>query len=388
MQDLKTTEKFCKRVLKELVNIRSVSGEEEKLIVYLEELFPKLGLKARRIPPKLKPSNLLVSIGQGEPVICLNAHADTVPPAGKSVPRSRVVKNRLYGLGSTDDKGPLVAAICALKNSGQANVPLKGRIDLLISIGEERGGGGTELAIRSGYRCKAAVVCESTGFDIAIAQAGPYFIDLKTKGVAAHGSKPWQGKNAIFEMMDLVAQVKKVVESRKHFSSIGPPSLNLGAIHGGDIPNRVPDSCSAKLDIRLMPGENMASFKKAIAKIFKKKRWRSASYFVKYREPMVTDRKNILVKALARATRHVLGHSPRCLGIRGWTEAGNFSSFLNVPSIIFGPGSMGLAHTENEWIDLEEVYQAARIYELFIRLCGEGHSWKAVDNPDEYDEIV
>ena len=374
MQNLKAAEKFCKTVLKDLVNIRSVSGEEERLIVYLEKLFSELGLKARRIPPKLKPSNLLVSIGQGEPVICLNAHADTVPPAGKSKPRARLVKNRLYGLGSSDDKGPLVAAICAIKNSGIDKGHLKGRVDLLVSIGEERGGEGTELAIRSGYRCGGAVVCESTGLDIAIAQSGVYFIDLKTKGIACHGSKPWQGKNAILEMMDLVAQIKKVVETRKHFPLTGQPSLNLGAIQAGDIPNRVPDSCSARLDMRLMPGENMASFKKAIAKIFKKKRWRSASYIVTQdREPMLTDKKNTVVRALSRATRCVLGYSPRCLGIRGWTEAGNFSHFLNVPAIIFGPGSMGRAHSADEWIELEEVYQAARIYELFIKEMLDGN---------------
>jgi len=372
MLKLKTKDKeFCKRLLTDLVNISSVSGEEKEIIGYLEKFFCHMGFKSRRIPRGARRSNLVISIGKGEPMLCINAHADTVPPNGKSQAKASLRKGKLYGLGSADDKGPLVAAICAFKNlavHAKEDISLKGRIDLFVSIGEERGGEGTEIGIKNGYRCKGALVCEPTGLNIIRAHSGVYFLDITTCGKAAHGSRPWLGKNAILEMIDLVNEIKNVVRKRKKFHLVGEPSLNLGTIQAGDIPNRVPDKCCAKIDMRLMPGEDMASFRKAIDRIFKKKRWRSASYTVMQdREPMGTDKNDILVKALSRAICDVMGRSPKCLGNRGWTDAGNFDCFLNVPAIVFGPGEMGLAHSQNEHIKLEEVYSAAKIYERFIR---------------------
>jgi acetylornithine deacetylase/succinyl-diaminopimelate desuccinylase-like protein len=76
---------------------------------------------------------------------------------------------------------------------------------------------------------------------------------------------------------------------------------------------------------------------------------------------------NLLVRLMSKAVRAVTGRRPECLGIRGWTEAGNFAALSKVPAIIFGPGSMKAAHSENEWIQLEEVYQAAKILEVFLR---------------------
>ncbi len=83
---------------------------------------------------------------------------------------------------------------------------------------------------------------------------------------------------------------------------------------------------------------------------------------------MLTERKGILVRAISSAACMVLGNHPKCIGIRGWTEAGNFARILKIPAIIFGPGLIGAGHSQNEYIELKQIYSAAKIYETFIKV--------------------
>ncbi len=144
--------RYCADLLTKLVDIPSAFPHEEECMLFLERELTTLGLRPERIDVEERRFNLLCRIGSGARRICLNAHADTVPPSGDSTPTARIDGDTLYGLGSCDDKASIAAIVTAgLELASRADELAYG-VDVLISVDEEDGAKGVETAIRQGYR--------------------------------------------------------------------------------------------------------------------------------------------------------------------------------------------------------------------------------------------
>ena len=200
--------------------------------------------------------------------ILLAPHLDTVGADGtKFIPQRK--NGRLYGRGACDTKGSVAAmlsALCELANAKSR--PLETEIVFAGLIDEEHAQAGSRALAASGFKADLAIVGEPTKLQVVTAHKGSLWLELETRGRAAHGATPQLGKNAIHEMArivdlletDYAAQLRK----RKH-PLLGTATVNVGTISGGTQPNIVPDRCKITVDRRTLPGETDAGVQREIA---------------------------------------------------------------------------------------------------------------------------
>ncbi len=369
---LKFDDEYLVKLLADLVNIPSVFPEENEIMLFLEGELARLGFKTQRFPLTADRFNLLARAGSGSPVLCLNAHSDTIPASEESVPEARIEADRLYGLGSLDDKASIASIVAALRAIVESGASLKGTLDFLISVDEEGGGKGVRTAIKDGYQCDMALVGEPTSLDIVPTHCGLVFLDIVTYGKSAHGCIPTEGTNAIDCMYELVTELRHAVTDHPPHPSLGAATLNLGIMRGGDRPNRVPDRCRASVDIRLVPPMTLTQVLAKIENYFRK--WgEQAQYKIKKQcATLDTAHDSPLVRAVQAASRRVLGRTSPIVGWRGWTDAESFQTGLGIDAIVLGPGDLTRAHSANEFVELTQARQAARIYaETALAVLGE-----------------
>ena len=188
-------------------------------------------------------------------------HLDTVSVAGMTVaPFDPVIRDgRLYGRGSSDTKGPMAAALWALRHWAQSSARARSRIHwtFLALMGEEAGNDGAHAIARAGFTSDLLLVLEPTELGVVTAHKGVAWIDITTTGLACHGSTPERGRNAIYAMRRVLAVIEEKIlpalRARAH-PKLGPVTLNVGTIAGGSKINIVPDACRLEIDCRLVPG--------------------------------------------------------------------------------------------------------------------------------------
>ena len=328
---------------------------------------------------------MLCTIGSGSPRICLNAHADTVPPNGQSTPTARIEGDILYGLGSCDDKASIAAMVTAFLDIAAKGEP-KGTVDLLISVDEEGDARGVKSAIAQGYKCDYAIVGEPTSLNVVRVHCGLLFLKLTTTGVAAHGCNPSVGVNAIERMVGLVEELRAAIAPFPSHLLVGGSSLNLGEIHAGDRPNRVPNLCQARIDIRFPPPATIAETLDAVRRVIDPRDW--ASYEIeKSGEAPETPAESSLVQAILASARE-LGVESRPTGLRCWTEAESFKTGLGIDAVVCGPGGLEQAHTSNEFVSISQTRAAASLYacavERLLETARPCHSERSEESPARF----
>lgn len=353
---------YLTNLLADLVNIPSVYPHEREILLFLEAELARLGFGIQRYPVAEDRWNILVRIGEGSPVLCLNSHCDTVQPAGDAIPKARIEGDTLYGLGSMDDKASIVAMIGAMKAIANSGIALNGTLDLLLSVDEEGDARGVRTAIPQGYRCDMAITGEGTDLQVVPAHCGLVFLEIVTHGKATHGALPMEGVNAIERMFQLVTELREAVTDHPPHPQVGPPTLNLGILRGGDRPNRVPDRCEASVDIRLVPPMTVKWVLDHVQDVFAKWGDQAEYRITKQGEGLDTPLDSPLIAAIRKVTERILGKSTESGGWRGWTEAEAFQTGLGIDAVVFGPGELIRAHSANEFVSLAQVHQAARLY--------------------------
>jgi acetylornithine deacetylase/succinyl-diaminopimelate desuccinylase-like protein len=237
---------------------------------------------------------------------------------------------------------------------------LEGRFDLLISIDEEVSSRGVRTCIEQGYRCDYAIVGEPTRLAPVTAHSGLMFLDVWTPGIGGHGSRPWEGRSAVLDFMDLYHDLEDLVKGFPSHPLVGNSSVNLGVISAGDATNRIPVSCDGRLDIRVMPGMTVSE---ALTEIEKLVLDRGSTLGVfKRGDPFEIMPDSTLLETVEKVEDEVLDARNEPAGMRGWTEADPFRNMACADSLVLGPGDIGRAHTENELVSLDQVERAAEIY--------------------------
>jgi acetylornithine deacetylase/succinyl-diaminopimelate desuccinylase family protein len=378
----------------ELVSVPSHTAEgEEAAAAVLEAFFEKTGVSTSRQPVEDVGVNVIASVPSenGNVGLLLNGHLDVVPPSSAMPfpPFSPTIKDgQMWGRGTVDMKGGLAAMACALAAVRAADLPLNRSVTLSAVAAEERGNLGTAALIREGVQAEWAVVGEATGLDLIVAHKGVDRYKVIVEGRSAHESMPELGVNAIIQAAHIIAALHGSlwprVKERVH-PALGPATYNIGTIQGGISRNMVPDLCVFQIGKRYLPGDSPDAIRAELEETIGACPLEPGARVSLAHEPefdrvphppLEVHPDHPLPRALAATAARLTGRTP---GIGNWgafTDGALLQS-AGMPAVIFGPGDVSLAHTDQEHIPLSELVTAAEVYAVFAAtVCGcEGLDW-------------
>ena len=379
-------EKAATGLLKELVKIDSVNpalvpgakGEEE-IAEYVANWLKALGLKAKVDKIEAKRCNAVGALkgAGGGKSLMLNGHIDTVGYDYMTIdPLKPVIKDgRMYGRGTFDMKGGLVASLAALKAVVDSGTQLKGDVVVAAVCDEEYASIGTERVMEK-TRVDAAIVGEPSALQIERCHKGFAWIDVETKGLAAHGSA-WQvGVDAIVEMGKVLTSLEALGakhQKRRH-PLVGPASVHAGTIKGGLELSTYPDRCLLQIERRTIPGEERKDVEEEMETLLKgiadKDPKFTASYeIIFYRGSMDVPETSDICQTIAACSKEAIKLTPAFTGGSGWLDT-QIIWGKGIPAVAYGPAGDG-AHAAVEWVDLDTVMEAAKVQELVLRrFCG------------------
>lgn len=371
-------------LLQDLVRIDSVNPDlvpggagEREIAGFIAGWLAKAGVEVETDEPQ--PGRISV-VGRvrgtgGGRSLMLNAHVDTVGVAGMQNPHQPVIEgNRLYGRGSYDMKGGLAAILMTAATAlGQ-----RWRGDLLVTAvcDEEYASIGTESILKR-WSGDAAIVTEPTALDVCVAHKGFAWVDIETRGVASHGSRPDLGVDAIAHMGRVLVgleELNRELQSRVPHRLLGCASLHASLIDGGQELSSYPEVCRLSVERRTVPGERVEQveqeFRGLLAGLTAADAKFKASMKTTFvREPFEVAQDEEIVSLLHREAGRQLGHEVPIVGSTPWMDAALTSS-AGIPTVVFGPGGTG-AHAVVEWVDLEQVRQCHEIlHATAAQFCG------------------
>src|SRR5437660_428777 len=389
MEWLRQREEEMARLLSELVAIPTENppGRNYRACAdFLEKRLRQCGLECEQLEadgPKEgtadSPVCLLASYGQGERVLYFHGHYDVVPAQSREQFKPSRKEHFLFGRGSCDMKGGIVAmlyAILALKESG---AELGGRIALTLVPNEETGGeGGSAWLATQGRLGRGGIgmlLAEPTSGVVWNANRGAISLHVRVLGKSAHVGLQHQGENSFEKMVQVVQrlqELKREVEQRITNFNVGAEQarnsiLMLGGQTGGGANfNVVPEECWFTVDRRINPEENLEEEKaKLIAVLGSCKRegipleWE----ILQEGRSAACRKEEPLGEALARSVRAVTGKAPCFEMCTGLLET-RFYAAQGVPAYSYGPGLLSVAHGPKEYVDLGKVTDCAAIYAL------------------------
>jgi acetylornithine deacetylase len=298
----------------------------------------------------------LLETGSPGRTLLLCGHSDTVGVEGMKAPFTPTVKaGRVYGRGAQDMKGGVAAilgAACSLARGGALG---RGRLVVAIVADEEHASLGAEEVARR-WTADAAVVCEPTDLAVGIGHKGFSWVEVTTRGRAAHGSRPDEGRDAILAMgrvLQGLARLEGSFHGREH-PLLGRPSLHASLIAGGRELSTYPDRCTLTFERRTVDGEDPAVALVEVQAILDAELRRDDEPLGEAR--LVFTRPPYLLPAdseLPALLESALGRpAPRC-AISFWTDAA-ILGHAGIPSALFGPGGEGL-HGTVEYVRADEV---------------------------------
>jgi acetylornithine deacetylase len=316
-----------------LMQIESTSGGEGAVVAFVDELLAARGWRITRIPVSTGRDDVFATKREG-PLVTLSTHLDTVPP--HIPPRSDAT--RLWGRGACDAKGIAAAMIAAAERLDARGVP----IALLFVVGEEVSHDGAhaanEWAARTGVASRVLIDGEPTESTLAVGTKGAMRATLRVRGVAAHSAYPHLGSSATRELVRLLAALDAVELPRDDV--LGDTTINIGVISGGVADNVVAPWAEARLMARTVgPPEEVLLRLRAL----------------------VGERGELQQGVTAPAMRlAVLPGYPTSV-VAYATDIPALSNW-GTP-YLFGPGSIHVAHREDEHIEIAELRAAVGVYE-------------------------
>jgi acetylornithine deacetylase len=336
--------------------------------------------------------------------LLLNGHIDVVPPgdaaAWTTPPWAPAVRDgRVYGRGAVDMKGGLACALFAVKAIRDAGVRLRGRLSVASVVGEEDGGTGTLAAILRGHTADGAVVAEPTGLQVVPAQAGSLMFRLVVRGLSAHGCVREEGVSAFEKAVPLLAALRRLEAERCGAADADPAvapagdprsplfarhrlpwPIEIGTVRAGDWASSVPDTLVAEGRYGVAVGEDVAAarraFEGAIARAAVADPWLSGhppevGWWGGRFEPAVTDPADPIVTTVAGAAADVTGSAPRLEGVTYGADMRLLVNVGHIPTVLFGPGDVRVAHMPDEHVPVDDLRVAAETLVLAaLRFCG------------------
>ncbi|MGQ9649553.1 MAG: M20 family metallopeptidase [Phycisphaerae bacterium] len=366
------------RLLADLVRIPSVVAtpeqanrdrSEERVAEYLTGHLSRMGMRVERQEVFPGRPNLIASWpGQGTGKrLVFSAHMDTVPAEGMTVDpfAAEIREGRMYGRGACDTKASLASLLTALALAHEAGQLPSDRLCFVATMSEETGCDGATALVRSGFTADAAIVGEPTNCEVVTAHKSPLWMEIETHGRSCHASLPTQGANAIELMAKVVDFVggpwKRHIGRRSH-PLLGTSTCVVTTINGGSKINVIPSSCRAQIDGRLIPGEPVDNIVDDFTRMLADYLGGPEKFSILSRRthpPLDCPADKPLPRKLLALCREANGQSaPR--GVNYFADTGPFSE-AGITSVLLGPGDIAQAHTADESVELQQVYQATQI---------------------------
>ena len=387
---LANDEKFVQKIIQS--KLESLELETKKVIVQFESIKNHPAF----CDDGFSPDSRVNVIGQwkngntGKSLI-LNGHVDVVPTGPETLwnesPWSGSVRdNRIYGRGSCDMKAGLASGIFAIQVLQAIGFKPKGNVMVQSVVGEESGGCGTLTNIVKGYSGDAAIILEPTSLKVSPIQSGALTFRLKIPGQATHAAMRWDGISAI-EKYNLIHQSIIELEKERHQSfnvkyyklSDRVAPINIGTIKGGEWHSTVPESVIVEGRLGVFPGESALDARNAFENHLKKVA--NSDVWLKENPPILewfegqfesgqTDVNHSIIRALKHAYKNVNNNSAILEGVTYGSDLRLFTNHADIPAVLFGPGDVRLAHSANEYIEIEEVLTCVKIItNLIIKWC-------------------
>jgi acetylornithine deacetylase len=325
-----------------LVDIESITNNEERVGLHIRDwlraLAKRYGGHVETMEVEPRRFNLFAQFGDRVDVT-LSTHLDTVPP----FVASREDETRIWGRGSCDAKGIIAAmlhSVEALLEAGERN------FGILLLVGEERNSAGAYCAAKNPRGSRYVINGEPTGNKLALGSKGALRYEIVATGKMAHSAYPELGDSAIHKLIDVLARMRAIALPVDPL--LGASTLNIGTIHGGRAPNVIADEARAEILIRLV-GDS-TSTKEALAAAV---------------EGLAELREVIEIPALRLNPFDGLPTSV----VAFTTDIPALGGQWGEPFLI-GPGSIHVAHTNEECVAKAELTEAVQIYIRMVKeLC-------------------
>jgi succinyl-diaminopimelate desuccinylase len=321
---------------------------------------------------------VMVDVGarnlEDPPTVILHGHLDVVP-AYASQFEPRIEGDRLIGRGAYDMKGALAAMMCAIKDVADNEHVRVRFVCVPDEESEDVSSRSTDVLVAGGYRGDFALTGEPTDLHIGVQAKGVLAIRVAVSGVAAHGSTPWLGDNAILKAHDAFRRIETLPFSRESSDLFDRPSINLARIEGGDAFNKVPDRCTMDVDIRYLPTQDPGEILSQIRAIPDLEVLKCFT-----RAPAVVSRSNPYVRALREGIGRSIEGEALSIGRDGASDAISFLE-AGIPAVEFGPVGAG-HHGPEEWVSITSLRRFRQALTDFVALLPTWLEREATDGPD------
>jgi len=344
-------------LLRDLVAIDSVNPSlvpggagEQAIAIHIESYLSALGIDTVMQEADARRPNVIGVIESKKhgPSLMLCGHIDTVGVEGMTAPFDPVERDgRMYGRGTQDMKGgcaSILGAAKALAKNGGVNA---GRVVFALVADEEHSSIGAETLVKD-WQCDAAIVCEPTDLQVAIGHKGFEWVEIATEGVAAHGSRPDDGVDAIAMMGRVLAELEDLDRRMPVHELLGRASIHASLISGGRELSTYPDRCTLHVERRTIAGEAPRITLREIEAILyalrnRDPKFKATAQFLFTRSPYLTPENSPLPQLIGRPT----------MAASFWTDAAILGE-AGIDSVVFGPGGAGL-HGIDEYVKIDEV---------------------------------
>lgn len=319
------------RFTRELIDIESITGNEAQVGDFLATRLDKFGYITQKGSVERHRFNVLaLPRGVSSPTVVFSTHMDTVPPHIPSWEDDR----RIYGRGACDAKGIIAAQIAAAE---RLHTEHKIGVGLLFVVGEEKDSLGAKIANEHPIGSKFLVNGEPTENKVALASKGTLRVELIAQGKMAHSAYPELGESAIDKLIEALHRLKKM--HLPFNEEIGPSTMNIGVIEGGRAPNVIADHARAQVLIRLVgPSDDI-----------RRNIIDGVRDLVKVEFPLEIPYKKL--RSIPGLPTMIAAFTTDIPQLSRWGEP-----------VLLGPGSIHVAHTENEFIDKDQLMKAVDIY--------------------------
>ena len=358
---------------------------EAAVAEYVERWLTKEGLSVEVQPVAAGRPNVLGWIGEPSAgrTLLLEGHTDVVTegdPAAWTHPpfAADVTDGRIWGRGAADMKGGLAAAMIAAAAIKRSGVDLEGRLVVGALVDEEGDMIGAKHLCTTalGRELTAAIICEPEQNELCLEQRGVVWARVTAKGRMAHGAMPEAGVNPITALGALLSEAPALERRLRKLCRRSPhlrpptvtPTIVQAPVQGVAQSNVIPSMAQATLDVRLTPGPDAETIGKELDATCQRAMeavpgaevtWQAVNGF---RLATQVDKGETLVRAMVKGVRQVTGRAPKFGGVPGSTDGTILRMTLGIPIVTCGPGNRLIPHQVDEYVEVAELVEAARIY--------------------------
>lgn len=371
--------------LKSLININTVNppGDEVHLANFIKKYMESYNLSTCLKPVSKDRFNIITTIKGSDstrPSLIFSGHLDTVPigerKSWKQDPFSgTVIGKKLYGRGSCDMKGGVAAILEAMIYLKEQKFIPKMDVKFVGTVGEEVDCIGSKNIVenREINNPGAMIIAEPSNNKIFTAHKGALWLKIEIYGKTAHGSMPKEGNNAILASQTVINNIYSLkFLTEKNNVLLGNSTVNVSMIEGGVNTNVVPDYCSITLDFRTIPEITHENIYTEIENILTemKNNDELTNWNIEILHdlpPLSNSKDDDFIQMMFDIKNKTSNLQNKELGANYYTDGSVYGEAFDIPIVIYGPGNEKLAHQPNEYVDVDNFFEAIETYVNIIK---------------------